>query len=282
MKSLPLPKFTVREVLDVCVSGVRDRGHALRLASVMPAVEAAEGEYLRLGLQARLFEVEQTPDVAGVISSLEMSKLYKGNLARKGSRSRRFYDRLKMAAPGDICPLCNQRVVKTLDHYLPKADYPSLAVTPLNLVPACSDCNKDKLDRNAASAAEQTLHPYFDAVDDAVWLVAEIQESSPPAAVFAVRAPASWAATKRRRVETHFLAFGLGVLYAAQSGAELVSIRYALAEVAECGGADAVRAFLNQQARSRAMVSRNSWSAALYSALSASQWFCSEGFLELG
>ena len=281
MRSLPEPEFTVHEVLDACVSGVRDRALALRLRDAMPTVEASEAEYQRLGLRARLYEIDVADDVAGVVSSLEMSKLYKSNLARKGSRSRRFYDRLKMAAPGDICPLCNQRVVKTLDHYLPKADYPSLAVTPLNLVPSCSDCNKDKLDRHAASAAEQTLHPYFDVVDDETWLVAEIQESSPPAAVFSVRAPAVWDATKQQRVQAHFLAFGLGLLYAAQSGAELVSIRYALAEVAESGGADAVHTFLAQQARSRARASRNSWSAALYTALSESLWFCSVGYSEL-
>ena len=127
MRSLPEPEFTVREVLDACVSGVRDRALALRLRDAMPTVEAAEAEYQRLGLRARLHEIDGADDVAGVVSSLVMSKLYKSNLARKGSRSRRFYDRLKMAAPGDICPLCNQRVVKTLDHYLPKADYPALA-----------------------------------------------------------------------------------------------------------------------------------------------------------
>lgn len=282
MKNLPEPDFNVQGVLESCAAGLRDKGLARRLVGVLPTLEAAEQDYVALGPGARLFEIATSDDVAGSVSSAEMSKLYKGTLSRQGSRSRRFYDRLKTAAPNDICPLCGQRVVKTLDHYLPKASYPTYALTPLNLVPACSDCNKSKLDRQPADASDQTLHPYFDDVDGVSWLVAEVRESSPPAAVFLVRLPANVDATTAARLRTHFETFGLGELYAAQAGSEMVSIRFALAEAAAARGMEGVQALLAYQARTRALAARNSWVAALYTALAESVWFCSEGYALLG
>jgi len=282
MKTLPEPDFTVRDVLDSCAAGLRDRGLARRLAGVLPALEEAELDYATLGPDARLFEILSTEDVDRTVSSAEMSALYKGTLARQGSRARRFYDRLKTAAPNDICPLCGQRVVKTLDHYLPKSMYPGLALTPINLVPACSDCNKSKLDRQPAGAEDQTLHPYFDDVDGVSWLFAEIRESSPPAAVFSVHPPPAWDAITAARLRIHFQTFGLGELYAAQAGSEMVSIRFALAEAASARGVEGVQSLLAHQARTRSLAARNSWVAALYSALAESVWFCSEGYGLLG
>jgi len=282
MKTLPEPDFNVQEVLGSCAAGLRDRGLARRLVGLLPTLEAAEQDYEALGPEAKLFEVAPSDDVAGCVSSAEMSTLYKATLSRQGSRARRFYDRLKTAAPNDICPLCGQRVVKTLDHYLPKASYPTYALTPLNLVPACSDCNKSKLDRQAAHAGDQTLHPYFDDVDGVSWLVAEIRESSPPAAVFSVRPPTTSDATTVARLRVHFETFGLGELYAAQAGSEMVSIRFALAEAAAARGVEGVQDLLAHQARTRTLAARNSWVAALYTALAESVWFCSEGYALLG
>jgi hypothetical protein len=282
MKTLPEPEFTVREILESCADGLQDQDLARRLLGLLPTLEEAEQHYGSLGANARLFEIAPTNDVGGVVSSPEMTTLYKGSLSRQGSRSRRFYDRLKMAAPNDICPLCGQRVVKTLDHYLPKSTHPGYALTPVNLVPACSDCNKGKLDRQPSAVDEQTLHPYFDDVDGDSWLVAEIRESSPPAAVFSVRPHEAWDAVKARRLTVHFRTFGLGELYAAQAGSEMVSIRFALADAAEAKGPDGVHAFLAHQARMRSLAARNSWVAALYTALAESVWFCTEGHGLLG
>lgn len=282
MKTLPEPRFGALEVLESCASRLHDAGLVARLRAAAPTVGTAEADYRRLGSAAQLYEINAEPNVGGHVSTDEMIKLYKGTLSRSNSRSRHYYDSLKLSAPNDICPLCCQRVVKTLDHYLPKTGHPALAVTPLNLVPACSDCNKHKLDRIAANAREQTLHPYFDDVSSDRWLAAEVMESSPPAAVYFVRAPATWDAVLRDRLTVHFQTFGLGELYAAQSGAEMVSIRYALAEASSAGGADGVMKFLQQQARARSRADQNSWVAVLYAALSESMWFCNVGFARLG
>src|SRR5262245_19880217 len=75
----------------------------------------------------------------------EMVAVYDNRLVKKTAPGRRIYDKIFTSAPNDKCPLCGHRNVKTLDHYLPKALFPALTVTPINLIPACSDCNKAKL-----------------------------------------------------------------------------------------------------------------------------------------
>lgn len=282
MKTLPEPAFGAREVLDSCADSIRDAGLSARLRQVVPTMDAAEGKYRCLAPESRLFEIAAAASVDGIVTATEMSTLYKGTFSRAGSRNRHFYDRLKLAAPNGICPLCGQRAVKTLDHYLPKAQHPSFAVTPLNLVPACSDCNKLKLDRVAESMADQTLHPYYDDVSDGVWLTAEIMEADIPAVIFSACPPVKWDAVKRQRLIIHFRTFGLGELYAVQASAEMVNIRYALSEAAQSSGADGVKAFLLSQACSRTKADANSWNAALYRALSESSWFCNIGFTLLG
>ena len=62
-------------------------------------------------------------------------------MVRKNGPGRATYDLLKLSAKGGFCPLCGQRNVSTLDHYLPKESYPDLSILPINLVRACSDCN---------------------------------------------------------------------------------------------------------------------------------------------
>lgn len=72
------------------------------------------------------------------------------------------------------CPLCGSPTTGTLDHYLPKDDYPEFAVMPSNLVPACSLCNSGAKGRKfkGAKPGERFLHPYFDTfASAAVWQV---------------------------------------------------------------------------------------------------------------
>lgn len=61
-----------------------------------------------------------------------------------------------------VCPMCGGFGNGTLDHYLPKSDYPEYAFFSKNLVPACN-CNS--LRKNAVKGAAvpaRAIHPYFD------------------------------------------------------------------------------------------------------------------------
>ncbi|WP_422778067.1 HNH endonuclease [Pseudomonas shirazensis] len=79
-----------------------------------------------------------------------------------------------MASEFGLCPMCGQRIVATVDHYLPQSRFPTLNLTSANLIPVCSDCNRRKLASVPAIAEDQTLHPYFDDLGNERRLMADI------------------------------------------------------------------------------------------------------------
>ena len=278
MRKLAKPSLDPGVVFSVCISRVRDRDLRKRLKAVLPRVTAAALRYEEAGTAGRLHTLKARRSVGARVSTAEMAAVYDNRMARRGSVGRPLYDRLQSAAPQGRCPLCGQRTVSTLDHYLPKAKFPVLAVVPANLVPACLDCNKAKLDAVATAAEDQTLHPYFDDVDRDSWLAAVIVEELPASLVFSVRRCASWDNITDARVRTHFKIFKLGELYGSHAAEELLNIRYQLCELGGAGGAVAVRTHLQEQAKSRAAHQVNSWQTAMYRALAASDWFCTGGY----
>lgn len=171
--------------------------------------------------------------------------------------------------------------MSTLDHHLPKSKFPALAVTPSNLIPACSDCNKSKLASSPHTEEEQTFHPYFDDFGHAPWLHAEVVQGSPPMLRFSVKPPTTWPTLWGARACHHFRTFGLGKLYMAQAAQELVNVQYHLTKLLEQTGAMAVRAHLAEQALSREKANPNSWQTAMYKALCESAWFCTTGLKEI-
>ncbi|MFA7259323.1 MAG: hypothetical protein WC013_07365 [Aeromonas bestiarum] len=61
-----------------------------------------------------------------------------------------------------VCPMCGGFGNGTLDHYLPKADYPEFSFFSKNLVPACN-CNSLRGTAvKGTRASERAFHPYFD------------------------------------------------------------------------------------------------------------------------
>ena len=178
MRKLRHPPLGAYGVFGVCAHSVRDLAFRTRLFGALDAVQAAEVAYLALGASARLFELPASNHIDGWVDGAEMETLYTQTLSRLESPARQYYDALRASAPNNICPYCGQRTVSTLDHYLPKTIYPVLAVTPINLVPACGDCNKVKLDFQPPDSEGQILHPYFDDVTSEVWLEARVNDDA--------------------------------------------------------------------------------------------------------
>lgn len=277
MRSLPRPVTTTREVVAACVESIRDPDLCGRLASVSDTLTLAEAQYMIGGLDMTLYAIAATEGVAGVLTTAEMMRVYTGTFV-KSVRTRAMYDGLKSAPANDVCPLCAQRTVSTLDHYLAQSIHAELVISPINLVPACAECNKGKLDHQPRSDAEQSFHPYFDDFDDGEWLWAEVVEGSPAALRFSVRPPVGWPDGRSVRAATHFASFRLGELYASHSGVELNNIRFSLERIAGSGAADDVHAFLEDRAESARRAYPNAWQTATYRALAASEWFCAGGF----
>ena len=216
--------------------------------------------------------------MGGIVTKEEMVKIYDQRMAKKSAPGRAMYDHLMMLPKGDRCPFCDQRNVSTLDHILPKTQYPSLAVTPLNLVGACMECNKVKHSRSPKSAEEVVLHPYFDDISGDKWLVAKVVQTNPCAIIFdVVRAP-GWDDVTEARARAQFTLFRLPYLYSSEAARELANIRCNLQTHLDNGGSVAVQEELLRQWSSRRSNRLNSWQTAMYEAISNDTWFCSGGF----
>lgn len=278
MRSIAKPSDDPKDVYLTCINRVEDPGLKNRLESIADNVRDAAVEYDRNATDGSLYRLDEHDNVAGVVTKKEMEKVYTSRMAKKGTPGRPIYDKLKASAPYGICPLCGQRTVSTLDHYLPKANFPTMVVLPYNLIPACSDCNKAKLDEVPQTAETQTLHPYYDNVTNEQWLYAEVIQTTPASMRFFVNAPAVWDDILKARAQHHFVIFDLGYLYASQAASMLADIRGQLISLFNRGGEVAVREHLNEAASSRRENHINSWQTAMYQALANSDWFCSGGF----
>lgn len=277
MRSLPPPELTSAQVVAACAASIRDPDLSGRLTAVAGRLTQAEADYQLHGTGMSLFRIQPSNGVGGQVASAEMMRIYASTFVRS-VRTRAMYDALKAAPDNDVCPLCAQRTVSTLDHYLAQSVHSELVITPYNLIPSCAECNKSKLDHQPVSEVDQGFHPYFDHFDDQHWLVAEVVESLPAALRFAVVAPVDWPPVKSERAVAHFASLRLGELYASHSGVELANIRYSLQRVADAGTAQDVRAYLEDRAESTRHAYPNGWQAAMYRALADSDWFCAGGF----
>lgn len=279
MWSLEQPTHSARSAFTTCISRVRSPELAARLAMAAPAIVTASAQFDRAARRNRLHEIAVHDEVAPDITVDEMEKVYTQRMAKSGSAGRDIYDAIFASSPGGRCPLCMQRSVTTLDHHLPKAHYPALAVAPLNLLPACSDCNKAKLDAIPATAEDVPLHPYYDDLGNEIWLTATVVECRPSALRFAIARSTDWSDTLFARVNNHFRSLGLAALFASEAAEELLNIRHQLGILRDADPKNGVRDELERRAKSCAAARVNSWRAAAYRAWRASDWFCGGGFL---
>jgi hypothetical protein len=278
MQSLPKPIDVPVDVYRMCVQKVKNSKLRLRLRKLEPVVVKSALEFEKAGASGTFYTVKRRINRLGTVVPKQMSDLYTLRMVRANMPARAVYDRLITAPSFGRCPLCDCRDVTTLDHFLPKAHYPSLAVNPLNLIPACHECNKAKLDCIPVMPEDQTLHPYFDDVNGSVWLKATVVGSVPAAVNFSPVPPSSWDPLTRKRLKKHFEQFGLAALFATKAAEEMVNIRLSLETLHKASGMKAVRLHLEDAYLSRKSASRNSWQSALYSAMARSDWFCDGGF----
>ena len=283
MRKLDKPSESPELVFRTCISRVRNAELKEKLEQCENEVIAKTNEFEQKVVTANLHTMAVSDNVAGIISSKEMMKVYTNRMVPQKSPGRELYNKLISSPLHGRCPLCAQRVVSTLDHHLPKSQFPALVVSPINLIPSCQDCNKIKSDNVPVTGDEETLHPYFDDVEVDVWLKCRIIEKSPPSLTFYADPPPDWSASLSGRVKYHFIVLKLADLYISHASEELVSIYYSLKQIHDAGGGRSeVKKHLNDVAISKSNVYKNSWQTAMYTALAENEWFCDGGFKLLG
>jgi hypothetical protein len=252
-----------------------------RYNACLPEIQLAAQEFEDKITTGQIYTIIQGTSVNGDLSAVAFKNLYDQHMVAK-EVGRVYYDQILEAAPMGLCPLCGHREATALDHYLPKSLFPRLSVVPINLVPACKDCNTGKLVSYPINSEQETLHPYFDDIDLDLWLKMEVLHTNPVSILFSVERPDGWTTLLLDRVVGHFDAFGLRRLYGVQAARELSGMKKQLTRVHDNGGGLSVKKHLQDAAESWVEVRLNSWKAAFYHGLSMDDWFCEIGFSLIG
>lgn len=273
------PKNNVEEIFNDCISNFRDADFKKRLNNVLPFIKFKSLEYDEKAKSSNLFELEITKCVNKKVTSSEMEKVYDQKLVKQGQPGRKHYEKLKLSAENGICPLCDHRTVTTLDHVLPKKQYPSYAITPLNLVPACGDCNKIKSTKKSTSNEDEVIHPYYDDISNKKYLFSKlIENKGSPSFIFYIKESKPVEVIEKRLIN-HLEMLELHELYTANSARTLAGKNYRLKKLFKEGGKESVREHLEEEYYSNFECNKNSWETAMYETMYKSDWFCNEGFL---
>lgn len=105
---------------------------------------------------------------------------------------------------------------RSLDHFLPKSLYPSLSITDINLLPSCTDCNKDKLNSD-----DIYINYYFEDIDDKCYLSCHpIFKEKDVIFDYRLDKPSTWDNDKFQRLSNQFNKTNLLKYYAEQAQIE--------------------------------------------------------------
>ena len=286
MRNLKPPTLKAETVIDDCISSIGSAAKQAEFRGAKHLIETAESEYLTA---ARIHGLFQLPVSAGGnddilfrgLSKRDVKGLYSDQMVPLKKAARQHYDKLLISSPQRRCPFCGFGRATTLDHFLNKADYPWLAIVPINLIPACKDCNHGKSTSRALSANDQILHPYFEGseLSDEQWLFASVIESAPLVIDYRVEPPRKWDNAFRLRVERHFLDFDLNARFSVEAATEIGPLRFTLTDLEARAGKIAVKQHLEDVASGEQKSFKNSWKTALYQALAKSDWYIDGGYL---
>lgn len=269
MRCLKKPDFKVEAIVKECAASYSDEEKKERFISCAKHIQEKSVEYENCAEEGEWVNIPQEVKVNGIIDKSEMKSLYDDKFVKHLPEKEKYYDKIMNLAVYGKCPLCGIGQVSTLDHYLAKSIYPTYAVTPINLVPVCKDCNFTKSNTSFSSNSEAPFHPYFDNVDDFIWLKASL-EFSENTLVASYYVNDEFSVVNKEmyfRLKNHFEMLELSKAYAVQAATEIAENMSLWIEKYLEWGQEGLRAHLKDCLISKEKVHRNTWNAALLRAL---------------
>lgn len=170
MDFLDKPDISVppEQIFEECVKGYQSRSKQEKLRNEMKqerlmqckdAVKT-DSEGYKEGILHGNFKQSSLPET---VSKKDLAKVYSDTFSKEGKPGRRYYERIKSGLKNGRCPICGNRCKEPdLDHYLPKSIFPTLCVTPDNLIPICRICNRLKRTKYSLVKDKRFLHLYYD------------------------------------------------------------------------------------------------------------------------
>jgi 5-methylcytosine-specific restriction endonuclease McrA len=280
MKKIDKPSVNISTVVSDSINNLRDEVLRDEVIANLARFQDFENDFESKIQSNQLFQIARNRVINTNINYEFLKKLYTQRMLNKNNVARRFYDQIIISAPKGKCPNCNHRQANTLDHYLPKSEYPILSVSPINLIPSCSNCNTGKLINYPTSSENEAIHPYYDDIDGVNWLKCSIINLRPLLYKFSVIDSAfSTIPFLNERLKNHFKSFELNKLYKTQSSEEFENIKYQIEKLFNNGGSAFLKEYLFDCYESRQKTDVNSWQTAFYKCLYESHDFCNGRFI---
>ena len=273
MKRLRFSQFSHRDVFTECIkTSVKHKAEYEKSINILDQPESA---YSGLAEKSSLYLYsENWPEFKKSI----MVKLYDDKFVKLGTVARKiYYDEIMKLAQSGICPVCDHLTADSLDHFLPKSMFPSLAVVPLNLYPCCTTCNEEKDTYFARAEDEQIFNPYFDTLEDIEWLAAELLPGSELVVKYFIKP--GFDAVMTKRLEKHLKVYGLKKLYATQSIVYFNNNLYTYTNSFTVDGRKGLESEVDKALKSSVHYNLNSWTKVLLEALKKSDWFLNGDFI---
>ncbi|MBJ7570898.1 hypothetical protein JG789_06730 [Bacillus halotolerans] len=300
MYLLNLPKYTIKDYFEDFLDGRHDNSKnnyiKTRLLAAKSIFIDAEKNYQELATGKLLHTIDDHDIIAipnnvkldnkipRIINASDMEKAYTNFLVDKPMSQkigRKVYESILSNTTHNLCPYCSHRDVKTVDHYLPKAKYISYAITPLNLLPCCSDCNKDKLDSHSLIEENMLIHPYFDDISQIDWLECRVIENSWPISFAYEVSDDITDLILKSRIMYQFKLLNLGKLYADNATREFNKRVKSLLKEYNSNPSNKALDFINDNLESYLYDNPNSWQTKLFKALKKSKWFAEDALPKL-
>lgn len=276
MKTRNKPLFGVREVYEECLNGMRDSDVKTKLKQLESYFVTCEVVYKLYVKEQSMHLIESNSiDIQKKyeIEKKDIVNLYKLQLSKSGRKARIYYDSIKSISR--MCPYCELGLVFECDHYLPKEEFPEYAILPINLIPSCRDCNKEKAQKHSQNEGEQFLHPYFDSsIINKKWLKAVVAQ--PDLNITFEVDSSKLNDTESQRVNYHLSKLKLDNRFSSTANSELSELNHKFIDY-DCTSQDIKNElkFLKSSVRHKGV---NYWKYAMYEALYNSSWYCSYGY----
>lgn len=274
MRKLNLPIEKVNDIVDLIKDDYTFPNKKDEVENLRELLIANELIYEEKVEQISLFEIDKITSIGSIDLKKILVNFYESRLLKKDLKARHFYDNLLISVENNECPYCTIREVSTVDHFLPKSEYPLYAIAPLNLIPCCSDCNKLKLDWYPTSVENQLFHPYFDNVESDVWIRAKLIDSEPIYFVFEVIKPSNWNEIQFERAKYYFELYQLNKLFSSNANKVMREFQILFRRlINQDPSSSSLLAFLNENYESYLGVGKLYWKTILFDELRTNQWF---------
>lgn len=223
-----------------------------------------------------LYDFETKKNEEDSLYSGYMKKMYSQRFSNKGYPDLYQYYTIIRTSTSN-CPYCNYptRSIRQIDHYFPKASFPSLALTVENLVPICMDCNRLKLEYYSFTKSEMLIHPYYDefANDASEFINCRVIEEDHIGFEFFIRKLDSWDDTIFNRVNLHFKSLELDKLYSTDFETDFSVYIDELKDLYIDCGENSVKKALQRKIRSYKTSNIKPWYYVGYKSIINCNWF---------